>query len=329
MEVASFISDEIAGSGQMIGYRMMHLKCIQNGFTVKRETVRLLLSVLDPDGVAYRRARRLRRRRYHNPGPNFMWHVDSYDKLKPYGLCINGCVDGFSRNVMWLKVYFTNNDPKVIASYFIETVKNRDGCPRRIRSDHGTENVAMEQMQIFLRRDATDEFAFHRSFLYGSSNHNQRIESFWSILRKENIQFWMNFFQALKEEDYFSGDFLDKSIVQFCFTTLVQDELDRFVQMWNAHRIRAQRNITAPHGRPSIMYMAPHLYGSDDYLFQCNSLDVQNCQEECHMLTYPCDETVFELCCLLMEELHLLPPEDAEEGRNLYIILRREILNLM
>ena len=50
------IFEEITGSSQMIGYRMMHLKCIQKGFTVKRETVRLLLSVLDLDGVAYRRA---------------------------------------------------------------------------------------------------------------------------------------------------------------------------------------------------------------------------------------------------------------------------------
>lgn len=205
----------------MVGYRMMHLKCIQEGLVVKRETVRLLLSVLDPVGVAHRRARKLRRRRYHNPGPNFMWHLDSYDKLKPYGLCINGCVDGFSRHLMWLKVSFTNSDPKVIASYYIETVKERRGCPQRIRADRGTENVAVEQMQMFLRRAATDDFAYHRSFIYGSSNHNQRIESLWGILRKENVQFWMNFFQTLKE-GHFTGDFLDRSLVQFCFMRILQ-----------------------------------------------------------------------------------------------------------
>ena len=26
-------------------------------------------------------------------GPD-LWHVDSYDKLKPYGFTIHGCVDG-------------------------------------------------------------------------------------------------------------------------------------------------------------------------------------------------------------------------------------------
>lgn len=222
LDVAYFVNQQLETSGQMVGYRMMHLKCIQEGLVVKRETVRLLLSVLDPVGVAHRRARKLRRRRYHNPGPNFMWHLDSYDKLKPYGLCINGCVDGFSRHLMWLKVSFTNSDPKVIASYYIETVKERRGCPQRIRADRGTENVAVEQMQMFLRRAATDDFAYHRSFIYGSSNHNQRIESIWSILRKENVQFWMNFFQTLKEGGHFTGDFLDRSLVQFCFMTILQ-----------------------------------------------------------------------------------------------------------
>lgn len=54
MEVASFISEEIMPLGQMIGYRMMHIKHIQKGLTVKRETVLLLLSVLNQNAVAYR-----------------------------------------------------------------------------------------------------------------------------------------------------------------------------------------------------------------------------------------------------------------------------------
>lgn len=99
--------------------------------------------------------------------------------------------------------------------------------------------------------------------------------------------------------------------------------------MWNAHRIRRQRNITAPHGRPAIMYMAPHLYGSTDHICQCDPADVQNCQEECATPTHPCDDTVFELCCLLMEELNLNVPENAGNGRALYLRLRQEILQLL
>ena len=28
-------------------------------------------------------------------GPNYIWHVDAYDKLKPYGMSISGCIDGY------------------------------------------------------------------------------------------------------------------------------------------------------------------------------------------------------------------------------------------
>ncbi len=36
---------------------------------------------------------------------NMQWpqHVDSFDKLKPYGIAINGCTDGFSRHIMWME----------------------------------------------------------------------------------------------------------------------------------------------------------------------------------------------------------------------------------
>lgn len=75
---------------------------------------------LDPIGVLERKQRRLKRRVYHNKGPNYLLHVDGYDKLKRFGFAIHGCVCGFSRRVLWLRVGRSNNDPKVIASYFLD-----------------------------------------------------------------------------------------------------------------------------------------------------------------------------------------------------------------
>ena len=56
------------------------------GIKVKRDTVMEILREIDPLGTALRRTRRLNRRRYSSPGPNFCWHFDGYDKLKRYGL---------------------------------------------------------------------------------------------------------------------------------------------------------------------------------------------------------------------------------------------------
>lgn len=221
VDVVRFIQDQLSASGQLCGYRIMYARCQQSGVKARMEDVRLILRHLDPVGVASRRVRRLRRRSYYAKGPNFVWHVDGYDKLKPFGLCIHACVCGFSRKVIWIKVYNTNNNPKVIGGYFLEAVRTHRGCPRIVRADHGTENVHVREYQQYLRRDNTDPQA-GRCFIDGSSTSNQRIEVWWSFLRKECTQFWIETFKGLGENGDFRGDFLDKNLIQFCFMAIVQ-----------------------------------------------------------------------------------------------------------
>lgn len=111
---SSFIEKELTRSGQLHGYKWMHLRCIQNNLVVTQDVVRELLQLLDPKGYETRKRKRLRRRQYNNKGPNYLWHMDSYDKLKPYGICINGCIDGYSRHIIWLRVGPTSSDPTEI-----------------------------------------------------------------------------------------------------------------------------------------------------------------------------------------------------------------------
>lgn len=117
-DVAKYIEKELQQASQLHGYRWFHLKCLQNNLVVTQDTVRELLLYLDPKGVEMRKRKRLRRRQYHNKGPNYLWHMDSYDKLKPYGICINGCIDGFSRQIIWLRAGSTASDPKVSNTLF-------------------------------------------------------------------------------------------------------------------------------------------------------------------------------------------------------------------
>lgn len=114
-DVVDFVLSEIEASGRQVGYKWLHLKAIQKGLVVTQNIIRECLKLLDEEGVERRKSRRLRRRAYISRGPNFTHHVDGYDKLKPFGLCISGSIDGFSRYITWLKVSYTNNDPKVIA----------------------------------------------------------------------------------------------------------------------------------------------------------------------------------------------------------------------
>lgn len=219
MDVADYIFELLNTSSQLHGYRWIHLKCLQRGFVVTQRTIRLLLQQLDPHGVQLRSRGRLQRRKYHCPGPNYVWHIDSYDKLKRYGIAINGCIDGFSRKIVWLEAYLTSNDPKVIASYYLDSVEKCGGCPTLVRADLGTENTHLTQMQTFLRSDDDQE---QNCVILGSSTNNTRIESWWAICRKHCANFWMRLFHHLKEDGYFTGDVIDVGLIQFCFMKMIQ-----------------------------------------------------------------------------------------------------------
>ena len=92
----------------------------EHELTVSKEFVWNGLRIMDPEGVERLSRHRLQRRLYHAKGPNFILHLDGYDKLKPYGFCIHGCIDGYSRQIIWLEVGRTKNHPGIVASYRLQ-----------------------------------------------------------------------------------------------------------------------------------------------------------------------------------------------------------------
>ncbi|OWF56044.1 hypothetical protein KP79_PYT20971 [Mizuhopecten yessoensis] len=134
----------------------------------------------------------------------------------------------------------------------MDAVSELGGCPQLVRGDMGTENGHLARMQTLLSGE--------ESFLYGASMHNQRIESFWCILRKECSQFWMDTLRTLKDHGDFTGDAIDTSLIQFCFSTLVQRDLDNIASVWNTHTIRPSKNQNVPHGRPAVLFSMPEVF---------------------------------------------------------------------
>ena len=93
------IRQELDRPGRLHGYRALWHTLQLEGIIVPRNEVERLLKEMDPEGCESRRAKRLTKRNYISAGPNFCWHVDGYDKLKPYGFPIHGCMDGCSRKI--------------------------------------------------------------------------------------------------------------------------------------------------------------------------------------------------------------------------------------
>ena len=44
-------------------------------------------------------------------------------------VCINGCLDGFSRKVVWMNAYYSSSDPRITGGYCMECVQGLGGAP--------------------------------------------------------------------------------------------------------------------------------------------------------------------------------------------------------
>ena len=328
------IQQEIEGSGKCVGYRAMWQR-LRNDHKigVSRETVRLALRIIDPDGVAQRLRRRLRRRQYKARGPNFLWHIDGYDKLKPFGFCVHGCIDGFSRRIMWLEVASTNNDPRFVAKYFLDTIRQIKGAPSIVRADYGTENVKVAGIQRFLRRDGTDSFAGINSFMYGKSVSNQRIEAWWGQLRKSSTDWWINYFKDLRDRGLYSdSDILHVECLKFCYMPVIRAELQRAAIHWNVHRIRPSTNPDSPPGRPDSLFFLPSLVSQQtrDCKHFVDESDVDVAEDLCCQPLPPdCVSSFVQLATILMEELNLVLPNSPESAEELYLRLLEELEDLL
>lgn len=315
---------ELQGSGQRLGYRAMwrRLKTRYN-ICIPQEVVRQLLKALDPEGVEARSRRLIRRRRYISRGPNYLIHVDGYDKLKAFGFAVHGAIDGFSRKVLWLQVGFTNNDPRYIAKFFMDYVRDINGVPCVVRGDRGTENSILRDIQLALRLNHNDSMR-HVSFMYGRSTSNQRIERWWRQLSEKSALFWKSLFKDLQRMGAFdNSDCVHIEALRFCFTQLIQRDFDQTVQEWNQHCIRRQNNIESPHGKPDLMYYVPEMYDCEEekmpLLYPQQDLDEVErffCRE---YPSFGCSPEFIEvLNCLVGDVRNFVLPETVEEAVNLY-----------
>jgi len=74
----------------------------------------------------------------------------------PYGLCIHGGIDGFSRLLLWLSVYKTNNDPKVVVGHYMESAETAEKCPKTALSGMGrAQQINAWTYSITLCQEAT------------------------------------------------------------------------------------------------------------------------------------------------------------------------------
>jgi len=318
--IVQHVTDHLRTFGNEHGYRTIWHSLRMRGIHTSRDMVMSVLRELDPEGAVLRKKKKLVRRSYFSNGPNDLWHIDGYDKLKPYGFPIHGCIDGYSRKMIWLTFVKSNNDPYTVGKLYFDAVEEMGRAPNRVRTDCGTENVFISASQCFLRRDHNDDHAGEKAHIYGSSHHNQRIEAWWSQFRKMKTQYMMTFFRKMVTSgEYNADDEIQKACIQFCFGDLIQSELDNCKEFWNSHYIRkSQRSQT--HGRPNVLYHTPS-FNFPDQSFPVIERDLDIMRD--HLDEYDVDDSsiITEYFHYLSEEIRLVKPVDFNSARQNYFTL--------
>lgn len=261
---------------------------------------------------------------YRSKGPNFIWHIDGYDKLKPYGITIHAAIDGYSRRIMWVRTAYSNNNPRIIAQYYLETIETVGGCPTILRTDRGTENSFL---QPTLRHENVDDFAGEKSFQYGRSSANQRIEAWWSYLRTHMTDWWLDYFKDLLLNGHFDNTVQHNiDAVRYCFGPVIQNEITHLVTEWNHHHVRKTPTAEAPGGIPKVLYHLPETSGAEDYKCFPNNDLIQDAKDlygyKMHLTV---DENFKDFADAVCAQFRLPnPPLTHEDALFMYFVLKNE-----
>ncbi|XP_069131960.1 uncharacterized protein [Argopecten irradians] len=216
------------------GNEMMHGFLMAEGIQVQRRRVRETLTAVDPPAAAQRWSQSIRRRVYRVPVPNSLWHIDGHMRLVRWGIATHGCIDGFSRLIIYLRAG-TNNKSATVLRLVVDGVLEY-GLPSRIRADKGGENV---QVALFMNLMREGE----NGCLTGHSQHNQRVEWLWRDVHKDVIEHFCRTFYELEDEKVLDPDNpIHITAIHLVYLPEINSALDRMRTAWNNHRLRTERN---------------------------------------------------------------------------------------
>jgi hypothetical protein len=237
IESVRFLTPNI-GQSRLLGA----LRC--RGFRIQRWRVRHCLRKLDPVGTALRGHVAIYRRKYNVPYPNFLWHLDGNHKLINWRMVVHACIDGFSRMIIYLSCQ-NNNLASTVFELFLDGV-SKHGLPKKIRTDHGLENV--HAARYMLQQRGTD----CGSVLTGRSVHNVRVERLHRDVYSGVLCHYALLFTFMEEEGLLNVCSEEHLLaLQEVFIPRINRSLNEFVNQWNSHPVSS-----AGHQSPEQMFIA-------------------------------------------------------------------------
>ncbi|KAK1225454.1 hypothetical protein PQX77_011603 [Marasmius sp. AFHP31] len=276
---------------------MIRLLLREKNMKVSRAVVMKWFDQWEPDLVRERKHRRLRRKRFWAAGAADVWCVDQHDKWKKYGLGLHTGVDPFIGQIKWLRVWWTNRNPRLIFRYYLDTVRRLRYTSLVIQSDPGSENFCLAKGHTYIRCALDPDLEGTIQHRWKREKKNIPPETLWSNLRRRFTPGFEDILDApLRHPElrYDRFDPLQYNVFKWVFIPWIQAELDGWADGYNNTRKRYQKDKVLPQGgSPDDMEEYPDEYGFVN--FKINIDPNGSYLTEAEQLWAPPDHEVFEL----------------------------------
>jgi hypothetical protein len=101
-----------------------------------RQLILDYFNATDPAAVLARRTGRIRCRIFYAAGVNHIWAFDQHDKWMRYGLRLHMELEPFTGVILWLIVWWSNSNPKLVAQQYFKTARRVGGMMKSSNSFH-------------------------------------------------------------------------------------------------------------------------------------------------------------------------------------------------
>ncbi|KAJ7139358.1 hypothetical protein C8R44DRAFT_605301, partial [Mycena epipterygia] len=251
-----------------MGARAMVAHLRQNyNIKVSENFLNKFFKTYEPEAVLERLALHFKRKRFWSAGVMDIICFDQHDKWKRFGLWMHLGMEPYAGRIAWLKIWWTNRNPKLVTSYYIGGCRDAGGIPLITQSDLGSENYGIANCHTLTRQRLDPSLAGTMQHRWMSKKTmNIKPEATWSQMRRQFTPGFENILDlGVSQGLYDVGKPLERLVFRWLAIPWLQAELDSWVLRFNSTPRRHDKNKILPHGIPDLIASKPHLYGTKDY----------------------------------------------------------------
>ncbi|KZT60394.1 hypothetical protein CALCODRAFT_492445 [Calocera cornea HHB12733] len=216
-----------------------------------------------PEDVIGRKGKHLKRKRFWSPGVFATVAVDQHDKWKRFGLYLHLGLETFSGYLLWVEPWWTNRNPRLICSFYIDMARKHQGVPLLTQSNPGSENNGIANAHTTLRQllDPSLVGMLQHRWMRGHANIKPKIK--WSQLRREFTTAYENLFDlGVIKGWYDRWNQLQYYTFRWIAIPFLRENLREYIRMHNTSKPRADKTKVLPLGRPEHILFHPERFGN-------------------------------------------------------------------